>query len=399
MYKNFDDPEDYIHAKPEDLSWCLRLPKLRQKIASANADIVCLQEISKESFVDDFGAVLHQKHGYDFSLNVGSKKSRVDFSMAVLWKASKFECLYEDFRSRATILLLANKLEAAACRKCVGAKRLCLFHSMFVVSVHLDSPAGGKDADATQINQLRSVMKRINFCLSDKLGLAPSAETAAVRIVIVGDFNSGVDCPGSRMLLNRNENVPKHPFLFKEAYLERMRSADYRQRRRRALDPEDPNLRIKEFPTYCIIDRVYCIDLLFFSADTLKLRGVCKTMDDAVASDIEWREKCSQRIDEWLEGGKRTNKKEQFHLADFSEIWAAPNERMPSDHFPIGGLFEFENVCEAHNASNERCRCCLEPAMKSKPKKGKKPKQKKRKKPNTEKKRGSIWSFREIDSF
>jgi len=396
MYKDFDDPEDYVHAKPEDLDWKLRLPKLRKKIASANADIVCLQEISKQSFADDFGTPFQEKHGYDFIVNDGSKKSKVDFSIGIMWKANKFECAYHDFRARATILLLTNKLEAAQCPKCVHQQRACLYHSFFVVSVHLDSPVGGKDNESTRINQLKSVLKRINFCIADTLKLNACTETANVRIVIVGDFNSGVSCPGSKMLQNENEKFAKHQYHFKEAYLEKMRSGDYNLDHP-SVDLVDPNLRIKHFPTYCIIDRVYCIDLLFYTVDTMKLVGVSKTMDDDMESKIKWKEKCAERIEEWMQSGKQTNKQGQLHLADFNDIWAAPNQDMPSDHMPICGVFQFENLCEANNRLNEQCRCCLEVVKKKKKKKDKNGR--KSKKNQAKNGRESAWTFHEICSF
>merc|ERR1719283_501588 len=51
------------------LLWKNRLPKLRGKIHHSNADIVCLQEVSFKSFVDDFGAYFQSKHDYDYRLN------------------------------------------------------------------------------------------------------------------------------------------------------------------------------------------------------------------------------------------------------------------------------------------------------------------------------------------
>ena len=138
------------------------------------------------------------------------------------------------------------------------------------------------------------------------------------------------------------------------------------------------------------------MDLLFYTADTLTLRGVGNVMEEDIESAIKWKEKCAERIDQWLERGKKTNKSGQFHLADYSDIWHCPNHEMPSDHLPICGVFEFTNLCEANNGKNERCRCCLEPAVKKKMNKKEKREQRKRKK----KKRQEIeWLFHEIQSF
>merc|ERR1719295_2063362 len=110
------------------LIWKNRLPKLRQKIHHSNADV---------------GGYFQAKQGYDYRLNpsCGRSDSGIggDFTTAIMFKSSKLECVYEDYRSRAIILLLTNKLEKSQCVHCRESKRICLYHSFFVVNVHLES--------------------------------------------------------------------------------------------------------------------------------------------------------------------------------------------------------------------------------------------------------------------
>merc|ERR1719499_2794557 len=192
------------------LIWKNRLPKLRRKIQDSNADIVCLQEISLGSFVDDFGGYFQSKHGYDYRLNpsCGRADSGIggDFTTAIMFKSSKFECVHEDYRSRAIILLLTNKLEQSQCVHCRESKRICLYHSFFVVNVHLESKG---DRGSARVNALKSILKRIRFCISEKLKINnfDEKEAANVRVLIMGDFNSGVEDPPSLMLLNANDDV------------------------------------------------------------------------------------------------------------------------------------------------------------------------------------------------
>jgi len=383
-------------ASEDELIWSKRLPKLKRKIASVGADIVCLQEVSRGSFSEDFGSYFQKEHGYDWRLNnnlpfkiVNEENAKMDFTTAIMYNSSKFECVYEDYRSRATILLLTNKVEQSQCKYCAHSKRICLYHSMFVVNVHLQSPYGGSHTISQRVNGLKSALKRINFCVSEKLKLNANAETANIRVLIVGDFNSSVDCPGSRMLLNTNDDFKKHQYRFEEAYRQKMLSE--------TLDVLDPNIRTKHFPTY-IVQSTLCIDLLFYTADTLTLRGVGNVMDEDTESAIKWKEKCAQRIDQWLERGKRTDKNEESELADFSDIWPCPNHQMPSDHLPICGVFEFENLCHVNNGNNEQCRCCVEPVVKKKLSKKERKEQRKRNK----KQKGGVktgWQFHEIRSF
>merc|ERR1712113_308443 len=108
---------------------------------------------------------------------------------------------------------------------------------------------------------------------------------------------------------------------------------------------------------------------MFYTASNIKLYGVRNVIDEDIESELKWTEKCGLRIDEWLANDKKTNKLEQYNLADFTDIWALPNFKVPSDHTPIGALFEFDYICSTHNGHNRQnmqCRCCLEPVVKKK---------------------------------
>merc|ERR1719300_1505731 len=270
------------------LIWKNRLPKLRGKIQDSNADIVCLQEISLGYF--------QSKHGYDYRLNpsCGRADSGIggDFTTAIMFKSSKFECVH-----------------------CRESKRICLYHSFFVVNVHLESKS---DRESARINALKSILKRIRFCLSEKLKINNvDKEAANVRILMMGDFNSGVENAPSLMLLNANDDEKKHPFHFQEAYLDKMVQEQYQNefKSSESLEMDEVNLRIKHHPSYILNDRAYSIDLMFYTADNVTLHGVGNAMDEKLETQIKWKEKCTERIKEWMESGKTTNKDEQWHLA------------------------------------------------------------------------------------
>ena len=367
-----DFPEDYPYASPDDLAWAQRLPKIKRKLAHANADIVCVQEIDKRSFADDIGHEFEQRHGYKFKVNMGTKKSKVDFTTGVLFKASKLECQYEDPRARALILLLSNKLEQEQCARCAppNQKRPCLLHSFFLVNVHLDSPREDANNDHVRDNQIKSILKRIKFCVTDKLkrNLSDAGVAANVRIMIVGDFNSGHDCSTAQMLLGKSDAY-SHPYTFKDAYFERMAASDMRKEaQRHSLDSSDPNVHIRAFPTFASMDRVYTIDMLFYTHNNFALKAVSETMDERVREAVKWDEATAKRIREWLEKDKKTNKNGQLHLADFDSLLGLPNQQIPSDHMPIAAVFEMQNLCTARDAS-EPCACCVELKKKGKQKK------------------------------
>ena len=382
----------FSHATEDMLIWSKRLPKLRTKIAHSNADIICLQEVSTGSFVDDFGTYFQQKHGYDYRCNpnVPHKEKGVgDFTTAIMYKASKFECVHEDYRSRATILLLTNKLEQSQCRHCIKSQGICLYHSIFVVNVHLESPRNERENVSTRVNGLKSILKRIRFCISEKLKLNMDTETANIRILIMGDFNCGAHDPPSMMLMNRNPDFQAHPHRFQEAYQEKLVSEQL------VMEQEfDPNLKAKHYPTIIGTEFVYSCDLLFYTANNMVLHGVGNTMDEDIESDLKWKEKCTERIEQWMESGKQTNKMGQMHYADFTNLWAMPNDQVPSDHLPICGMFQMENMCHVNNQQNEECRCCQERVKKKNmSKKEKREIRKKKKNQNLD------WKVHEMTSF
>jgi len=185
------------------------------------------------------------------------------------------------------------------------------------------------------------------------------------------------------MLLNVNGDFKKHRYRFQEAMRQQMLSANY-HRDHEGVDVLDNNLRIKHFPSYITDRRAYCLDLMFYTANSLRLKAVGNPLNEYIESEVKWKEKCTERIDQWLENGRNpnTNKYDMPHLADYSGILALPIHQFPSDHLSMSGLFEIENVCSAMNGVNGQsgqCRCCLEQKVKRKLTKKEKKEQRKRK--------------------
>eukprot|EP01084_Bolivina_argentea_P291356 500730_1 len=394
IHKDFVDPDEGYgaYATADDLDWIKRLPKIKNKLVSTNADIICLQEVDKNTFANDIGNEMKQKHNYSFIVNI-PKKSKVDFTVAIMYKSSKFECKYEDRRARALILLLTNKLDQTSCPKCINSKTICIYHSFFVVSVHLDSARGSKNNELTRINQIKSVLKRINYCITQKLHLNISDEIKNIRIILVGDFNTFYECDTAQMLLQQNNMQFQHKFEFKEVYSERIIDGDYNCHN---LPPNDANIRIKYFPTYCAVGIISAIDLMFYTKNNLILKGVIETVPDDVRQEIKWDEIMEERITEW----KKTKEYKLFWPNNDGEliynnnnicndILLLPNKQFPSDHLPIAAVFEFKNICHVEN--DEKCRCSIQVMMKKK--------QNKKSKNNHKNKYEDNWKFYEMNSF
>eukprot|EP01083_Nonionella_stella_P183507 663398_1 len=391
MHKDFVDVSvnrKAMYASLDDLTWNQRLPKIKKKLSSSNADIVCLQEIDKHSFTDDIGHYFKQKHNYSFKLNQ-HKKIKVDFSLAIMYKSSKFKCEYEDYRQRAIILLLTNTLDKAKCSTCIHSTNLCIHHSFFLATVHLQSQGksfgkdDGNNHESTRVNQIKSVIKRINLCIRN---MKLSHSTAhGIRIIIVGDFNSFHEYDTAQMLLNNNNSEFHHKYQFKDAYHEKLILENERYG---ILACNDCNLRIKRFPTYAALGNIMSIDFMFYTHNNMELKGITNTIPDNIRKEVRWNEMVSKRIDEWLQNDRKTNCFEQYMFADYRNILQLPNQQIPSDHFPIGCIFQF------HTAGNEQCLDCVnQPTIKSK--------KKQNKSCNSQRynKNYNTWAFHEINSF
>merc|ERR1712154_729991 len=196
------------------------------------------------------------------------------------------------------------------------------------------------------------------------------------------------------MLLTNNNPQFQHQYKFKDAYHEQIISGNcnYHQ-----LPSNDCNLRIKYFPTYCASGNVYSIDLMFYTDNNLQLKGVTNTLPDDLKQEINWNETVSQRIVEWIQNDRKTNRNGQYQLADYQDILQLPNQRLPSDHLPIGAIYQFDNICNANNEENKQCRCCTEILPEKNKNKIKKRKQNKFK--NNNKRHNREWRFRQINSF
>merc|ERR1719150_453264 len=193
------------------------------------------------------------------------------------------------------------------------------------------------------------------------------------------------------MLLTNNNPDFQHKYKFKDAYHERIISADYNHHK---LPSNDCNLRIKYFPTYATEQNIFSLDLMFYTNNNFRLKGVCHTLPDQVKKDINWDQMIGQRIDEWIENDRKTNQNGEYHFANYHDILKLPNQQIPSDHLPLGALFRFDNICNVNNTKNERCRCCMEQIVTKKTNKTNK-----KKKRDKYRKNNSEWEFHQINSF
>lgn len=159
-------------------TWSYRRDLLKGRIGLVNADVVCLQEVSPESFEQDFSFMAEL--GYDGCELF--KKGR--FRPATFWKGSKCTLVapaaHKD-RSLLTAFTMKNH---------EGDKQQAPW---FVLNCHLQAGKEGK----RRLRQIQEGTKAI-ITLANKLRVKDPASN--IHAIICGDFNGGIECGAVRFL-------------------------------------------------------------------------------------------------------------------------------------------------------------------------------------------------------
>ncbi|ETO05344.1 hypothetical protein RFI_32053 [Reticulomyxa filosa] len=167
LTKKFEQKDYYQYVNEQARQWSFRCPKLVEIIDSFRSDIICLQEVFSPTFVQEFGNVLKCTKELGFQHVMEDTTHHI--TCCTLFDPKKFAMVYHEFRSR-TVLVLLERLTTEADEKQesvqdnkedvdTGCSRY-----IFVVNVHLE---GSPDKWSTRFAQIKSVLSRISFRLSE----------------------------------------------------------------------------------------------------------------------------------------------------------------------------------------------------------------------------------------
>ena len=175
-YKMYAPP--LSEANRHVAAWSHRRDLLKNRIGLVNADVVCLQEVSPESFEEDFSFMAEL--GYDGCELF--KKGR--FRPATFWKESKCTLVTPAAHKDRT-LLTAFKLKYQEEDEQLG--------TWFVLNCHLQAGKEGR----RRFRQIQEGTKAI-ISMANKLKVKDPA--SRVKAIICGDFNGGAECGAVRYL-------------------------------------------------------------------------------------------------------------------------------------------------------------------------------------------------------
>jgi endonuclease/exonuclease/phosphatase family metal-dependent hydrolase len=177
-YKMYSPPLSVENR--EISSWTYRRNLLQDRIGQINADVVCLQEVSPESFEDDFSFMADL--GYDECELF--RKGR--FRPATFWKGSKCTLVTPAAHKDRTLLT------AFRCK--VDDQEV---HDKspiwFVLNCHLQAGREGQ-------RRVRQVIEGTKAIVTMAKKLKVPNPTSQALVIICGDFNGGSECGAVRLL-------------------------------------------------------------------------------------------------------------------------------------------------------------------------------------------------------
>jgi len=183
-------------ARDVCLDWPSRLVLLRERVAAADCDIVCLQELELETFDSDFGRFLVQL-GYACEVHRPNRQKRTSpIGNAIAYRTATLVPLLPGTtpNKKQTPQATETKGRPAGAGQHVEARFLHLPTSrpVHVVCVHLQSNDGkaDRDADVERATQLRRPV-----CVRD-----PRFPDAGLVSLVLGDFNAPSAGPAHELL-------------------------------------------------------------------------------------------------------------------------------------------------------------------------------------------------------
>ena len=185
-YKMYNDPTHLELKEPfsESVSsWDYRRDLLKQRIGFIDANVVCLQEVSPESFEEDFNFM--QDLGYDECALF--KKGR--FRPATFWKTSECRLVHPPVHKDRSLLTAFDRCSTEGNEKDEQGNQ----SPWYVVNCHLQAgPQGPR-----RVRQIVEGMKGV-MTLARKQKISKPEENA--RLIVCGDFNGGAESGSIRFL-------------------------------------------------------------------------------------------------------------------------------------------------------------------------------------------------------
>ena len=373
-------------------TWSNRLHRIIQTLTHANSDIICLQECELHSFISDIVPALHQL-GYD---GISQEDNRVDkpaivkemskhrdprnHICATFWKREKFMSMGDEVgcrtRSLTTVLRLRedDAFNSSNNNKRKKERETEVMPTVAVVNCHLE---GHPQRFLERTSQLQHALSDLSKRIQNEASSSSSSSSGLNALILAGDFNcelqssacstylrmgrlgrqaglGGIHGEDSLVLppslLETSEAAEiLHPIIEWGRALpdDKVGEMSPHPFRRNGMTSAYPNWLgkddVTQHFTYCGENRrpVPGLDQIWYSSMTIERVGLKRMFADV---GREWR--CIS--DENILAQLRDNEKRKV----LSTGLPTPDGKYPSDHLPIGAVFDWKmNSGEASDSA------------------------------------------------
>ena len=184
---------EYAHIPHEWKVWDRRCPAILDEIESADADIVCLQEVEFKAFDQDFKPKLAAL-GYSAAMQSDNKRSQKHSSgVATFWKRDKFELVVNSSRSRAMTVVLKDQVHRV----------------LAVCNVHLE---GHPMLSTARVKQLQNSLRELAMKHSHNALVVVGDFNCQMRSSACGAYLSFGSCPPGLLEWGESVHVELRPF-------------------------------------------------------------------------------------------------------------------------------------------------------------------------------------------
>lgn len=205
----------YSECIPSTLTWEHRQRRQHEILCEFNTDILCLQEIHRKTFHEDFGAYLNDQLDFDYLVQSPPKtRNGHEIFVSTAWNRQIFKATgLEDHRSRTLLTALEH----------ITSGKLII-----ICNVHLD---GHPSKEALRFNQVKSTMKSICKMRRKLISSYSNRTEDDIFTFMCGDFNSGPsDCIYKLMLegkLSKESTYSYYDDIALESKTIQVTSSDY----------------------------------------------------------------------------------------------------------------------------------------------------------------------------
>jgi mRNA deadenylase 3'-5' endonuclease subunit Ccr4 len=281
-------------------------------------------ETNEQEQEQDLGSFLRSL-GYSLCLQVNANRSKGhNVCVAFAWKTEKFDLFWQEARSRALCIGLKDKQTK---------QTNSMLKHLYLANVHLQGHPSQSQERFNQVSSLvKQIKKQIRRDAENQNWKFQSQEQENrlyenSNVLITGDFNCGRNSVVYSSLLNPqlyNGSLVPHldsesgvfintkdfssPFALTDSYAEA--EVEHQKERKSCNESTDSSIIPRLF-TYARPNQGFLIDFLFYSSQSLRCLRVQQLFD----SDKE--------------------REEIFRSG-------LPNAYLPSDHLPIGGVFQMK---------------------------------------------------------